>query len=640
MLKQMTIRKKLTVLSVCFFIGFVVFGAASFATIMVLRINGNLYKNIVQGKDLIADILPPPEYIIESYLVCLQLLDTPDDATSALLKERLTILKKDYDDRHAFWVQCLEPGTMRETMIDSAHKPALRFYKIVFDDFLPAINGHNISRAQALAFSPMRDAYNEHRLKIDKVVNMAGERNSNDEHRAAVIITWFSTGLIFLALATLIIVLVLSGAIARSITKPIQQSISYIKSLIDGSNSTVTRLSVESKDELGDLFFEFNRFMKKSQSDIAMTSMEIDKLITKQRDLDKTMRERVTESSSASANAADVMQSLENNISVLSTNSERMTTSISTIATAAEEISSNISTVASTSEEISATMSNVATTTEEMSNNFKVVDSAVKDLSDTIKSVAGNVSEGSSVANEAFKAADSTSEVMKLLGISAEEIGKVTSVIQLIARQTNLLALNAAIEAASAGDAGKGFAVVANEVKELAKQTTEATGDIAGKISSIQNNAKNTISAINQITAIIAKINTLQNTISSSVEKQIKTTLEISSNVSQASIGANDIATNISEAAKASHQVSRSISEIADGANQVASNIATAAQTVKDVGTQIVKSSGMVTDANSYIHSANEKALACSGEMDKLSNSVDQVSVNVGHLNEFVKKFN
>jgi methyl-accepting chemotaxis protein len=317
-----------------------------------------------------------------------------------------------------------------------------------------------------------------------------------------------------------------------------------------------------------------------------------------------------------------------------------MTTTISTIATAAEEISSNISTVASTSEEISATMSNVATTTEEMSNNFKVVDSAVKDLSDTIKSVAGNVCEGSAVANEAFKAADSTSEVMKLLGISAEEIGKVTSVIQLIARQTNLLALNAAIEAASAGDAGKGFAVVANEVKELAKQTTEATGDIAGKISSIQNNAKNTISAINQITAIIAKINTLQNTISSSVKKQIQTTLEISSNVSQASIGANDIANNISEAAKASHQVSRSISEIADGANQVASNIATAAQTVKDVGTQIVKSSGMVTDANRYIHSANEKALACSGEMDKLSNSVDQVSVNVGHLNEFVKKFN
>jgi methyl-accepting chemotaxis protein len=607
---------------------------------MVLRINGNLYKNIVQGKDLIADILPPPEYIIETYLVCLQLLDTPDDATSALLKERLKVLKKDYDDRHAFWAQSLEPGTLRETMIDSAHKPALRFYKIVFDDFLPAINGHNISRAQALAFSPMRDAYNEHRLEIDKVVNMAGERNSNDEHRAAVIITWFSIGLIFLALATLIIVLVLSGAIARSITKPIQQSISYIKSLIDGSNSTVTRLSVESKDELGDLFFEFNRFMKKSQSDIAMTSMEIDKLITRQRDLDKTMRERVTESSSASANAADVMQSLENNISVLSTNSERMTTSISTIATAAEEISSNISTVASTSEEISATMSNVATTTEEMSNNFKVVDSAVKDLSDTIKSVAGNVSEGSAVANEAFKAADSTSEIMKLLGMSAEEIGKVTSVIQLIARQTNLLALNAAIEAASAGDAGKGFAVVANEVKELAKQTTEATGDIAGKISSIQNNAKNTISAINQITAIIAKINTLQDTIFSSVEKQIQTTLEISSNVSQASIGANDIATNISEAAKASHQVSRSISEIADGANQVASNIATAAQTVKDVGTQIVKSSSMVTDANRYIHSANEKALACSGEMDKLSNSVDQVSVNVGHLNEFVKKFN
>ena len=59
------------------------------------------------------------------------------------------------------------------------------------------------------------------------------------------------------------------------------------------------------------------------------------------------------------------------------------------------------------------------------------------------------------------------------LGVNAREIGQVTEVISDISEQTNLLALNATIEAARAGDAGKGFSVVANEIKELARQTSD-----------------------------------------------------------------------------------------------------------------------------------------------------------------------
>jgi methyl-accepting chemotaxis protein len=66
------------------------------------------------------------------------------------------------------------------------------------------------------------------------------------------------------------------------------------------------------------------------------------------------------------------------------------------------------------------------------------------------------------------------------------EISKVTETITEISEQTNLLALNATIEAARAGEAGKGFAVVANEIKELAKQTSDATQEIKRKIESVQ----------------------------------------------------------------------------------------------------------------------------------------------------------
>jgi methyl-accepting chemotaxis protein len=93
------------------------------------------------------------------------------------------------------------------------------------------------------------------------------------------------------------------------------------------------------------------------------------------------------------------------------------------------------------------------------------------------------------------------------LGGAANKIGKVTETITEISEQTNLLALNATIEAARAGEAGKGFAVVANEIKELAKQTAEATLDIKTLIDDVQNTTRSTGGEINRISEVISGVN-------------------------------------------------------------------------------------------------------------------------------------
>ena len=159
---------------------------------------------------------------------------------------------------------------------------------------------------------------------------------------------------------------------------------------------------------------------------------------------------------------------------------------------------------------------------------------------------------------------------MEKLGISSAEIGEVIKLITSIAEQTNLLALNATIEAARAGEAGKGFAVVANEVKELAKQTGDATEDIAGKVTAIQADAQAAGTAIAGITEVIGRINELQASIASAVEEQTATTDEIARSVNEAASGATEIASNLQDVAEAAQTTSSGATGSLQGAEGLA----------------------------------------------------------------------
>ena len=116
--------------------------------------------------------------------------------------------------------------------------------------------------------------------------------------------------------------------------------------------------------------------------------------------------------------------------------------------------------------------------TEQAATNIALVATATDEMTSTINEIVKSTEKAQEITKSAVREAGSASEKVDELGRAAVEIGKVTEAITEISEQTNLLALNATIEAARAGEAGKGFAVVANEIKELAKQTAGATGDL------------------------------------------------------------------------------------------------------------------------------------------------------------------
>ncbi len=207
----------------------------------------------------------------------------------------------------------------------------------------------------------------------------------------------------------------------------------------------------------------------------------------------------------------------------------------------AEQSAERATTVAASTEEMSVNMDTVAMASEQAASNVNIVATAVEEMTAAVQEIAASTDKANRITTEAVGYAQSSSDKVNTLGRAAHEITKVTEVITEISEQTNLLALNATIEAARAGEAGKGFAVVANEIKELAKQTAEATGEIKAKIESIQNSTDDTVTEINQIQDVINSVNEIVSTIATAVEEQTATTADIAANVTEAAQGIAEV---------------------------------------------------------------------------------------------------
>lgn len=333
--------------------------------------------------------------------------------------------------------------------------------------------------------------------------------------------------------------------ITRSISRPIAASVVVLDRIGNGDlTQEVPESLSQRKDEAGDL----GRSLKKVASQLRQLLLEISSGI-------HTVASSATELSTVSHQSSLGVKALSDKAC--------------TVASAAEEMSVNATSVASGMEQATNSLTSVASATEEMTS--------------TISEIAANSEKARAITNEATQQAARVSGLMDGLNQAAQAIGAVTETITAISDQTKLLALNATIEAARAGVAGKGFAVVAHEIKELARQTVEATEDIKGKVDAIQSSTAGTMQDLARITQVIRQIGEIVNNIASAIEEQTVVTKDIARNVGEAASGVKDANGRVAEISAVSRTVAKDIATV----NQTASDIASGSEQVLGSSTEL-----------------------------------------------------
>jgi methyl-accepting chemotaxis protein len=484
-----------------------------------LRVGGPLYDRIKLGNDLIADILPPPVYVIESYLEAT--LAMRDPLTVKVRRERLSQLHKEYDERREFWLKSDLDASMKSKLATNSDVEVQRFWKVVEQELLPALDRKDAVAAEA-AYSKVASPYVAHRTIIDDVVKQAADGNVALEAQAAARVTSLSY-LVWSVSAAVILVIALGIlGIAFGVIRPVVRMTAVMGRLAEGQLE-IEIPSATRQDEIGQMaktvqIFKENA-IEKARLELEQGDGERDALARRQEEMDqligffaRSMGGSFKSLSAASADMARTSTSLE-------TASQMSGSQASQVLSEVSQTSLNIQTVAAASQQLSASISEIGRQ-------------------------AGESARGSTVAMQ--QAGGVVTKVDELRH-AADQIGNVVKLINSIAGQTNMLALNATIEAARAGEAGRGFAVVAGEVKALAEQTAKATSDIAGQVASIQVATNGAAEAIQSISGTIRGVNETAVAIASAVQQQDAATQEIARSIESVTVNAASMAQSMGQ---------------------------------------------------------------------------------------------
>ncbi|MDO9163864.1 MAG: methyl-accepting chemotaxis protein [Methylococcaceae bacterium] len=270
---KLSIKMRLFFILTTLVLGFAIFGYATHKAMNTLNVNGPIYQRIVQGKDIIADVLPPPEYILESYTVALQLSVVTTPLEIETLITRFQALKTEYDSRHQYWLgQSLEQE-LKATLLDKSYQEAKNFYTEADQHFLPAIKAGNRENWLA-SLQNMRKSYEQHRLGIDEVVSYTSKRNAQDELQAHQTITSYNVALLSIFLISIFLAIGVTLIITHGILNSLRSVRDLANSIAGGDLNS--KIDATQRHEIGEIFRSMNALQQQLFDRSAGTQKLID----------------------------------------------------------------------------------------------------------------------------------------------------------------------------------------------------------------------------------------------------------------------------------------------------------------------------------------------------------------------------
>jgi methyl-accepting chemotaxis protein len=522
-----------------------------------LKVNGTLYHHIVDAKDLTADILPPPLYLVESYLMANEIVVSPERAKQNLV--RLAALKNEYEARREYWNTRELTPEIKDQLYKQVIAAGDLFWSEMNTQFIPAASAGRTAQA-AESVKKLNPLFHRHEEAVIKLVQQATDYLSSVENQAARDEGFFTT--LSLAAAGSAF-LILAGGIfmfRRRAVKPISGMATYMNQLSQGDfNAAVPYLS--RNDEVGEMAAAVAVFRKAGLDKMALEQQALDA----QRTEEDARRVRDAERARQAENLHKVVTDLGGGLQRLAECNIRMTlddpfeegfeqlrqdfnNSMALFQQTLEAVLGKAGEINNSCQQMQVGADQLAKRTEQQAAALEETAAALEQISSSVKSSAEQTSRTRNRTNSAKQNVLASATVvqnavsaMERIEAASQQIGSITNVIDEIAFQTNLLALNAGVEAARAGDAGKGFAVVAQEVRDLAQRSAAAAKEISSLIARSNTEVKGGVDLVRQTGVALGEI-----------EKHIT---EIAADIDNIATSANEQSSGLGEVTSAMNQM-------------------------------------------------------------------------------------